>query len=86
MIESHPALGIDVGAHIHGDFNYDFGSASYKWWFGHGSDVFGVGLGAADASDPFSDSYHESAWAPMLTFAGGTLSTTNGACMPTPPA
>jgi hypothetical protein len=78
-----PALGSDVGAHIHGDFDYDFGSASYKWWFGHGSDVFGVGLGAAyykvrfaargsvhggDASDSFSDSYDESAWAPMLTF------------------
>lgn len=25
----------------------DLGNASYKWWFGSGSDVFGVGVGAA---------------------------------------
>jgi len=83
LIESHPALGTDVGAHIRGDFNYDFGSASYKWWFGHANVVFGAGLGAAyykvrlaargsvhagEAGDSLSDSYHESAWAPMLTF------------------
>ena len=77
-----PALGTDVGAHIKGTVDYDFGSASYKWWFGHESDVFGVGLGAAyykvdfgvlgtahagDQAGSASASYDESAWAPMLT-------------------
>jgi hypothetical protein len=77
-----PALGTDVGAHIRGRVNYDFGSASYKWWFGQASDVFGVGLGAAyykvdfsvrgtahagDQSASASASYDDSAWAPMLT-------------------
>lgn len=76
-----PALDADVGAHVKGTMDYDFGAASYKWWFGHANDVFGVGLGAAyaklefraegaghagDASASFSDSYRESAWAPML--------------------
>lgn len=27
--------------------NFDFGSASYRWWSGHGDDVFGLGLGGA---------------------------------------
>jgi hypothetical protein len=77
-----PPLGTDVGAHIRSDVNYDFGSASYRWWFGQASDVFGAGLGAAwykvdlrvngaaqagDQSATVSDSYDESAWAPMLT-------------------
>lgn len=77
-----PALGTDVGAHIKGTVNYDFGSASYKWWFGHSSDVFGVGLGAAyykvdfrvdgsahagSESGTASASYNDSEWAPMLT-------------------
>lgn len=77
-----PQLGTAVGASLHSDVDYDFGSASYKWWFGHASDVFGVGLGAAyykvdfrvdgnahagDEGTTFSDNYDESAWAPMLT-------------------
>ncbi len=37
----------DASASVTGRVNFDFGSASYKWWFGHESDVFGVGLGAA---------------------------------------
>ena len=37
----------DAAASVTGRVNFDFGSASYKWWFGHESDVFGVGLGAA---------------------------------------
>jgi hypothetical protein len=37
----------DASASATGRINFDFGSASYKWWFGHESDVFGVGLGAA---------------------------------------
>jgi hypothetical protein len=36
----------DANASITGRLNFDFGSAAYKWWFGHSSDVFGVGLGA----------------------------------------
>ena len=61
--------------------DYDFGAASYKWWFGHADDVFGIGLGAAyykvcfaarggaqagDQATSFSDSHDASAWAPML--------------------
>lgn len=80
--EPIPALGTDAGASIHAAFDHEFGSASYKWWFGHGDDVFGVGLGAAYYSVDFRangnghagneraseiDSYSESAWAPMLT-------------------
>lgn len=77
-----PQLGTAVGASLHSDVDYDFGSASYKWWFGHASDVFGIGLGAAyykvdfrvdgnahagEEGTTFSDSYDESAWAPMFT-------------------
>lgn len=77
-----PGLGTDAGAQLHSVLDYDFGSVSYKWWFGHHNDVFGVGLGAAyyrldfrisgDAHvgadvTSISDSYRESAWAPMLT-------------------
>lgn len=77
-----PELGTDVGAHIESTLDYDFGAASYKWWLGHGSDVFGFGLGAAyysvdwrvngsasmgDQAVSASASYQESAWAPMLT-------------------
>jgi hypothetical protein len=37
----------DAAASVTGRVNFDFGSASYKWWFGHASDVFGIGVGAA---------------------------------------
>jgi len=37
----------DASASVTGRVNFDFGSAAYKWWFGHGSDVFGIGVGAA---------------------------------------
>jgi hypothetical protein len=37
----------DASASVTGRVNFDFGSAAYKWWFGHGSDVFGLGVGAA---------------------------------------
>ena len=30
-----------------GKFTVDIGNASYRWWFGGDSDVFGVGVGAA---------------------------------------
>jgi hypothetical protein len=36
-----------ASASVTGRVDFDFGSASYKWWFGHESDVFGVGVGAA---------------------------------------
>ncbi len=77
-----PALGTDARARIEGDVDYDFGSAAYKWWFGHASDVFGVGLGAAyykvnfrvrgDARAAGQDAsasvgYDDSEWAPVLT-------------------
>ncbi|QWT18511.1 porin family protein [Bacillus sp. NP157] len=38
---------IDATARVKGDLKFSFGSAAYKWWFGTGDDVFGVGLGAA---------------------------------------
>lgn len=77
-----PALGTDVDARIRSKLDYDFGSASYKWWFGEGNDVFGVGLGAAyykvnmtargsasagDEAASVEGGYEGSAWAPMLT-------------------
>lgn len=37
----------NANASVTGRLNFDFGSAAYKWWFGHSSDVFGIGLGAA---------------------------------------
>lgn len=37
----------DASATVTGRVNFDFGSAAYKWWFGHESDVFGIGVGAA---------------------------------------
>lgn len=37
----------DLTADLRSDFDIDLGSASYHWWFGSGSDVFGFGLGAA---------------------------------------
>ncbi|SEP13404.1 hypothetical protein SAMN02800692_3872 [Luteibacter sp. UNC138MFCol5.1] len=38
---------IQASAYVKGDLKFTFGSAAYKWWFGTGNDVFGVGLGAA---------------------------------------
>jgi hypothetical protein len=37
----------DADATLKGRLKFDFGSAAYRWWFGTGDDVFGVGLGAA---------------------------------------
>ncbi len=71
-----------ASATVRGKLDFDMGSAAYRWWFGHESDVFGVGLGAAyyrvragvsgDASlngaslGEASTSSNDSAWAPML--------------------
>jgi ribosomal protein L28 len=72
---------IDATARVKGDLKFNFGSAAYKWWFGTGSDVFGLGLGAAyykvqgsisgDATvngESFSEgaATSASAWAPNL--------------------
>lgn len=37
----------DAMASVNGKLDFDFGSASYRWWFGRGNNVFGVGLGGA---------------------------------------
>ena len=37
----------EAAATVRGKLNFDFGSASWRWWFGHGNDVFGLGLGGA---------------------------------------
>ncbi len=36
-----------ASATVRGKLNFDFGSAAYRWWFGSGNDVFGLGVGAA---------------------------------------
>jgi hypothetical protein len=67
---------------VRGKLNFDFGSAAYRWWFGHGNDVFGLGLGGAyyrvhagisgEASvngtpvGQASSNTSDGAWAPML--------------------
>jgi len=72
----------DASASVRGKLDFDFGSAAYRWWFGHENDVFGVGVGGAyyrvhagisgDATlndntvGYASTSAEESAWAPML--------------------
>lgn len=60
----------------------DMGNFSYRWWFGGGNTVFGVGLGAAyykiqldyaarasigGTSDSLIDTDSKEAWAPLLT-------------------
>jgi hypothetical protein len=37
----------DASASLEGSLRFNFGSAAYRWWFGTGDDVFGVGVGAA---------------------------------------
>lgn len=36
-----------ANAEVSGEFDYDFGSAAYRWWFGEGATVYGLGLGLA---------------------------------------
>lgn len=84
------ALGADVdyaGNHysasvrVSGKLNFNFGSVAYRWWFGSGNDVFGLGLGAAyygvhagisgiatldGESAQAASSTGARAWAPML--------------------
>jgi hypothetical protein len=71
----------DASVSVRGRLDFDFGSAAYRWWFGSGSDVFGVGIGAAyyrvgaglsgiatlnGQSAEASTSYSETAGAPLL--------------------
>lgn len=71
----------DTRAMVQGKLGFDFGSAAYRWWFGHGDDVVGFGLGAGyyriDASiegqaavnslnGKNRTSTNDNAWAPML--------------------
>lgn len=37
----------DLEASLHTKLNVDIGSASWRWWFGSDTDVFGIGLGGA---------------------------------------
>ncbi|MEO7067532.1 MAG: hypothetical protein ABI114_11530, partial [Rhodanobacter sp.] len=37
----------DVTANVHGKLDFDSASVAYRWWFGAGSNVFGLGLGGA---------------------------------------
>ncbi len=37
----------DTTTEVHDKLDFDFGSAAYRWWFGQGSNVFGLGLGGA---------------------------------------
>jgi hypothetical protein len=32
---------------VRGRLDFDFGSAAYRWWLGHGNNVFGIGFGGA---------------------------------------
>ena len=71
----------DAAARVKGRLGFDFGSAAWRWWFVHGNDVFGVGLGAGyykveasiageatldDQSAHAESSTSASAWAPLL--------------------
>lgn len=79
---SYAGNNYDAAATIRGKLNFDFGSAAWRWWFGHGNDVFGVGLGGAyyqvhasisgqasvngETVGEASSSTGDGAWAPML--------------------
>jgi hypothetical protein len=71
----------DADATLKGRLKFDFGSAAYRWWFGTGDDVFGLGLGAAyykirgtvsgaatlnDMTETASTGASADAWAPNL--------------------
>jgi hypothetical protein len=71
-----------AAATVRGKLDFDFGSAAYRWWFGQGNDVFGMGLGGAyyrvhagisgtasvngEPVGEASASSSDGAWAPML--------------------
>jgi hypothetical protein len=70
-----------ASARVDGKLDFNFGSASYRYWFGTGNDAFGLGIGAAYygvkarfAGEADVDGYsaqaaastHDTAWAPVL--------------------
>jgi hypothetical protein len=71
----------NASAHVDGKLRFDFGSAAWRWWFGAGNDVFGIGLGAGyyrvrtaldgqasvnGETQYASSSSDDSGWAPLL--------------------
>lgn len=71
-----------LNASLDTETTLDMGNFSYRWWFGSGNTVFGLGLGAAyykikldysatasvgGVSDSLFDSESKEAWAPLLT-------------------
>jgi len=43
---NYQGIPFELDSTLRGKLDFDAGSASYHWWFGSGSDVFGIGLGA----------------------------------------
>lgn len=44
---SYQGHDFEAGDRIEGHLRFEIGNAAYRWWFGDGRDVFGVGIGAA---------------------------------------
>lgn len=44
---SYQGHDLDAGDRIKGHLRFEIGNAAWRWWFGEGSDVYGVGIGAA---------------------------------------
>lgn len=74
----------DASASVTGRVNFDFGSAAYKWWFGHQSDVFGIGVGAAYYKVHAGVSGQATVYGPLIGQAATytSASTTNTAWAP----
>lgn len=64
-----------ASASVTGRVNFDFGSAAYKWWFGHQDDVFGVGVGAAYYRVHAGISGQATVYGPFIGQATGYAST-----------
>lgn len=70
VIDGVPVSGT---ASFDGKLKLDLAQLSYKWWFGEGNDVFGVGLGAAHYKAKISGT----ATAQVLGTIGGVSQTRN---------
>ncbi|HEY9101860.1 hypothetical protein [Chitinimonas sp.] len=72
----------DLSASLHPEFKLDIANGAYRWWFGQGNTVAGIGVGVAyynlraDVTATAtangqqvsgSDSYHDDAFAPLVT-------------------
>lgn len=44
---SYDGVDYAASARVRAKLDFDFGSVAWRWWFGHGNDAFGVGLGGA---------------------------------------